>query len=235
MRKDARRKKADARKAKESRAFRRQLVASDRKIYLSGTDTLSNEERVRWLLRFLAGSPLAERTRIERAGLWFGAGQFATDSSGMYLEADDDPGPTFTITKLEKLRERLQLAIAGLERGDACDFTGMPATWRLQVVDGTVRKQFGGKDDQLFLAQAADLLIQYWPRLLKCKKCETRFLPGKGQEFCTPACGNKERWQRFSERHPRRTRDYPKEYKDRTRRELGRKEPTILKPPVANG
>ena len=75
----------------------------------------------------------------------------------------------------------------------------------------------------VFLARAADLVLEHWPRIRRCglAGCRAFFLPRHGKElFCDPRHGQRARWARYNEAHPDRTgrRDYRREYEARLRR-----------------
>ena len=78
----------------------------------------------------------------------------------------------------------------------------------------TVYKPLGLADG--LLSATLDLLVSWFPKLRRCRHCETWFLPRHGrQQFHDPTCSARARWRRFA---PTRTRDYHAEYAKRLKR-----------------
>ena len=89
--------------------------------------------------------------------------------------------------------------------------------WRLD--DGTLVRRYAGVTKLIFMAAAADLLVDWWPKLRRCKHevCRTWFLPRHGRQIYHDArCSQQARWKNFA---PKRTRDYHAEYARRVERD----------------
>ncbi len=73
----------------------------------------------------------------------------------------------------------------------------------------------GTSVEVLFIARAAESILDEWPRLRLCKnpECRRLFLPGtRKQYFCSGECSNRKRWTEYRRRKKVRERDYAAEY-----------------------
>lgn len=193
----------------------------------------SQDAEIRWLLRFLE-TDLAALTPAERMHLDWEAATFGVPRSdwdelrlqtaGAKLESADDLvyALNFPPNVLRRAQGVVSDGLASVRRGETW-VVRVPGRWELTAGQGRLRRSYVGSLVGAFVAQAAELLVEHWPRMRTCARdgCARFFLPVRKQIYCSGECSRQVQWRKFTDAHPTRDRDHHAEYVRRRQRELG--------------
>jgi hypothetical protein len=130
---------------------------------------------------------------------------------------------------LQALQDALRLGMRALDEGkEWVPEIGAPKTLIRRRVDGTLeRSYYGGPILPVLLASAIDLLVQFWPQMLRCEyaSCRKFFIPTHGrQKYHNQHCAAVDRKRRFLrnaevEKQPRVLKNGPGRGKTRQKKE----------------
>jgi len=186
----------------------------------TATEGPTQRQRVDWLLGFLQRD-VAELRAGELTDVWsdyvshiFPA---SVDESPEVEDDEDLYTGNWADVPFEELPETVRPV---LQRFQDCLRAGMVALYRGEdwapfkttdvavavsyrpVHDGLVRRYAGHKDlDAVAIVHAADLLVEFWTQVRRCKRrgCGAFFIPSHGrQTFHDPRCSDVVRKQRFA-------------------------------------
>ena len=130
----------------------------------------------------------------------------------------DDRLPTVAV-----LKELQHLVIAGIATLRAGRWWSLPpvAYGLARLGSRLTRGSRQGPFRSLFLVAAADAVEESWSRLWECPHCRRIFVKAGKQRYCSAACSQRTRWDRFKPKRP--ARDYRLERENAMRKRLGAK------------
>jgi hypothetical protein len=193
-----------------------QGIDARREPFRSGSYFPTEEAKARWLLRLMSAN-LAELTPGELIGM-------SRDAAGFISPAFPDPnGPEPDAALLRELQAALVRGWRKLNAGEWWALEGRIGYGIARMGPGRgriIRGERQGRFADLFQAAALDLMQEHWSRLETCPKCGVVFLKVGKQEYCSPTCSQKVRWQRFAAK-AKRARDYRAERTNAIRKRTG--------------
>jgi hypothetical protein len=180
-----------------------------------------HEARIVWLLEFLRTdlSALGPGALLDLRNSVFpvlheGQQATVTDFDDPDLRAlkparavDADPVVGLARDLLARVQGALRAGVEALQQTGSWQPFGLTPDrptpkWLLKRRDdGTVRRDYGGDWKTITVASAADLLMDWWPRLRVCRypACGVLFLPEEGrQKYHDPKCASLARWHKWA-------------------------------------
>jgi hypothetical protein len=180
---------------------------------------LDAEARLRWLLRFVEQEDLripeaAERATLEAMIFSFSArvapvGPHAPVKMGELRDEVLDPqGVRVATQSVERAQRQVREALTAFAVEGKCELPFKVTGWE-RLKDGRVVPMVGGDWWSRFHGAVFALVNELGARLSACAnpKCHRLFLRSKRQAYCGTRCSQRERTQRFRDRHPDRVSD----------------------------
>ena len=184
----------------------------------------SADARGRWLLDFLRVD-FEKLTPGQLVDLRTHAWEFGTTAEGTIVDLSPDDGlgddgrPSESL--LRELQDNLANGIQVLREGDGFWSHGPVGGGIARSGVRIIRSHREGTFRDLFIAAMVDSVQDSWDRLRVCPRCETAFYKVGKQQYCSPVCSRKTRWDTFKSK--RRKRDYRAEREAALKKRLGPK------------
>ena len=196
-----------------------QGAISGRDLFVESTFFSTPESYAEWLCDFLRQDldrPASEVDLRRKAFDFISVGEGAvidlTPAGGLA----DDHLPTMAV--LRDLQQEVATGISTVRAGNW--WVVPPITYGLaRLGSRLIRGHRQGPFRSLFLAAAADAVQESWQRLWECPRCHHLFVKVGKQRYCSAACSQRTRWDRYKGKRP--PRDYRLERENANRKRLG--------------